>query len=142
MRGNLKMTLTIDLTPEIEAKLRDEAAKEGLDPDRYVLHTLTERWGQPRETDPPHLSRAESELLQRINEGLPAETWRQYHDLIAKRRAETLTPEQHKALIELSDQVEMDYARRLESVLELAHWRGTSLEAQMQKLGIPQYSYE
>lgn len=136
------MTLTIDLTPEIEAKLRDEAAKEGLDPDRYVLHTLTERWGQTRETDPPHLSRAESELLQRINEGLPAETWRQYHDLVAKRRAETLTPEQHRTLIELSDQVEMDYARRLESVLELARWRGTSLETQMQTLGIPQYSYE
>lgn len=136
------MTLVIDMAPEMEGRLRDKAAREGVEPERYVLRMVEESLGQADDGDVPRLSRAESELLQRINEGLPEETWQQYHDLTAKRCAETLTPEQHQALIGLSDQIEMDYARRLESVLALARLRGISLEAQMQALGIPQHSYE
>lgn len=136
------MTLVIDMAPEMEGRLRDKAAREGMEPERYVLQTVEERLGRADNGDVPRLSRPESELLQRINEGLPEETWQQYHDLVAKRRAEALTPEQHQTLIALSDQVEMDYAQRLERVLQLARLRGTSLEEQMQTLGIPQYSYE
>ena len=36
----------------------------------------------------------------------------------------------------------MDYSQRLESVLELARLRGTTLEAQMKTLGIPPYEHE
>ena len=136
------MTLVIDMAPETERRLRDEAARKGLEPERYARHMLEEQLHRERQTDAPSLPRAESELFQRINEGLPAETWQEYHGLVAKRRAETLTPEQHGRLIELSDQIEMDYARRLESVLALARLRGNSLSEQMQALGIPQYSYE
>lgn len=136
------MTLIIDMAPETERRLRDKAAREGLEPERYVLRTVEESLGRADDGDAPHLSRSEAELFQRINEGLPEETWQEYHALVAKRRAETLTPEQHRSLIELSDQIEMDYARRLESVLALARLRGNSLEKQMQALGIPQHSYE
>ena len=135
------MALTIEMAPEMESRIRDRAAQEGLAPERYVLQTLEEQLHQ-KQAEVSHLSQAETELFQRINQGLPVETWQQYHDLVAKRRAETLTPEQHQVLIVLSDQIEMDYARRLEDVLTLARLRGTSLEAQMQALGIPQYSYE
>ena len=48
--------------------------------------------------------------MQRIGLGLSEEMWRRYHTLVAERKAETLTPEQHQELITLSDQVEMDYA--------------------------------
>ena len=136
------MTLIIDMAPEMEGRLRDQAAQEGLEPERYVLQTVKERLDRAGNGNAPHLPRAESELLRRINEGLPAEIWEQYHGLVAERRAGTLTPERHKTLTALSDQVEMDYARRLESVLALARLRGTSLEELMQSLGIPQYSYE
>ncbi len=136
------MTLVIDMAPETERRLRDEAAREGMEPERYARHMLEEQLYRERQTDAPSLPRAESELLQHINEGLPVETWRQYHDLVAERRAGTLMPEQHETLIALSEQVEMDFAQRLDRVLQLARLRGTSLEAQMQALGIPQYSYE
>ena len=137
------MTMTINLPPELERGLQDEAAKEGLAPDRFVLDTLEERLHKRRAgQDVPHLSQVESELMQRINEGLPEETWLRYHALVAKRKAGTLTSEQHQELILLSDQVEMDYAQRLGLVLELARLRGMSLEAQMKTLGIPQYTYE
>ena len=137
------MTMTIDMPPELETQLRNEAAKEGMAPDRFVLDTLKEKLHQNQTAQSiPHLSNAESELMQRINEGLPAETWEQYHDLVAKRRAETLTSEQHRTLISLSNQIEEDYAQRLGFVLELARLHGTSLEAQMKALGIPQYSYQ
>ncbi len=135
------MTLTIDLTPEIEARLRDEAAKEGLDPDRYVLHTLTERWGQTRQADPPRLPGVESELLQRINEGLPAETWRQYHALIAQRDAGTLTADDQKILAGLIDKIEIAHARRMGYLVELANLRGTTLDELMDSLGIVKPTY-
>lgn len=137
------MTMTIDLTPELEMQLRDEAAKEGMDPNGFVLSAVEERLHQKRlEQSVPHLSKAESELMRKINAGLPVETWQQYRKLRARCQAETLTPEEHQSLIELSDQVEMDYAQRLGFVLELSRLHGISLEEQMKVLGIPQYSYE
>ncbi len=137
------MTMTIDLTPELETQLQEVAAKEGIAPDRFVLDTLKEKLYQERAVQSvPHLSKVESKLMQKISAGLPVETWQRYHTLRAKCQAETLTPEEHQGLILLSNQVEMDYAERLGFVLELAHLRGTSLEAQMKTLGIPQHAYE
>ena len=136
------MTMTIDLTSELEMQLRDEAAKEGTDPNRFVLSAMEERLHQRRsEQSVPHLSKAESELMRKINAGLSVETWQQYRELRAKCQAETLTPEEHQILIELSDQVEMDYAQRLGFVLELSRLHGISLEEQMKALGIPRHTY-
>lgn len=135
------MTMTIDLTPDLEARVFEGAARQQISPDRFVLKTLAECFHQAEPTT-AHFTKEESLLMQRISEGLPEETWLQYHDLTAKRKAETLTPEQQQLLIALSDEVEQDYAQRLSFVLELARLHGISLEAQMQALGIPQYSYE
>ena len=137
------MTMTIDLTPELETQLQEVAAKEGMAPDRFVLDALEEKLFRNQAVQSvPHLSNAESELMQKINAGLPVETWQRYHALRAKCQDETLTPAEHQELMLLSDQVEMDYAQRLGLVLELAHLRGTTLEAQMKTLGIPQYTYD
>ena len=135
------MTLVIDMAPETEKHLRDEAARKGMEPERYVLQAVEERlrWANSSER---RLSRDESELMMQINEGLPVETWEQYHALVAELHAETLTPERHKTLLALTDQVEIDYAQRLERLIQLARLRGTSLEEQMQTLGIPQRTCE
>jgi hypothetical protein len=85
---------------------------------------------------PQSLSREEAALLQQINKGLPEEVWQRYRALVARRRAETLTPEEHKELIELSDRMEEVNARRMEHLVELARLRRMSLEAVMQQLGI------
>src|SRR6266403_2217847 len=43
--------------------------------------------------DTPHLTQAESELLLKINQGLPPATQQTLDELIAKRQTQTLTPE-------------------------------------------------
>lgn len=129
------MTLTIDLTPEMERKLWDEAAREGMDPKGFILNTLQERLGQNRRAT-PHLSQEETELLLQINAGLPEETWQRYHALVARRKAETLTAAEHSELIALSNQVEVDNARRIKYLTDLAKLRQTPLESVMKSLGI------
>lgn len=132
------MSLTIDLPPHLEAELREEAARAGVDTGTFIRNALEERVRLERARQGPRksLPQQEAELLQRINEGLPSETWERYHELIAKRRAETLQPDEHALLIELSDQIEAANARRITHLIELARLRQTSLEALMEQLGI------
>lgn len=78
----------------------------------------------------------EADLLRTINVGLPPETWEHYHHLIAKRQAETLTPEEHGQLIEISDRLEMLNVDRVKALIQLATLRNQPLEELMQSLGI------
>ena len=136
------MTMTIDLPLDLETKLQNEAAQAGLAPDRFVLDVLEERLHRKRaEQSVPHFSKAETDLMQKINEGLPVETWRQYHALIVKRDAGTLTAEEQKVLVGMVDQVEIAHARRLGYLLQLATLRGTTLSAIMDALGIVKPTY-
>lgn len=135
------MLLTIHITPELEAQLRDEAAKEGLDANAYIVHTLEERLRPSQNRRPPHLPEAEAHLLQQINQGLPQEMWQHYHELLDKRHAEILTPDEQTALIALSDQIEDANAHRIEHLVELARLRQTSLGTLMQQLGIEASPY-
>lgn len=125
------MTLIIDLSPEMETQLREEAAKEGIATPEYIVAALKERilhsQAQPR---------TEEELLRRISSGLPEEVWEQYHALIAKRRAETLTPSEHAALIALSDRIEEANTQRIGYIAELAQIRQMPLGDMMRALGI------
>lgn len=84
----------------------------------------------------PSLSRAESELLFKINEGMPPDLQTRYNELIAKRQAETLTPEEYEELLRVTQQVEKLQARRVEYLVELARMRGVSLNTLMENLGI------
>lgn len=130
------MTLTLNITPELESQLSEEAAKNGLEPSEYIVQTLQSRLLQTQSPNAPCLSETETRLLQQINEGLPPETWQHYNELIEKRQAETLTPDEHAALIGLSDRIEELNACRMEHLAELARLRQTSLSALMQQLGI------
>ena len=129
------MTVTIDLGPELEGELRDQAAREGLDAGGFILNTVRERLRQRRPAA-PRLSKKETELLLKINAGLPEETWRRHRALDKKRRAETLTPEEHAELLELNDRIEEDGVQRIGCVAELAQLRGKTLEEMMQSLGL------
>jgi hypothetical protein len=137
------MSLTIDLPPHLEVRLREEAARAGVDAVTFIRNTLEECVRQRRSpTDlPPHLPQPEADLLQKINEGLPPEHWQRYHELVAKRRAETLQPDEHASLIALSDQIESANARRIAYLIELARLRQTSLEELMDQLGIKSPGY-
>jgi hypothetical protein len=123
--------ITLNLPPELDQELRTEAARQGLEPDHYIIHTLQERL-QARPTEEP----TESDLLQQINIGFTAEAWTQYHRLIAKRQAETLTSEEHEYLIQLSDRLEHLNVLRIQALIQLANLRNQPLSDLMQTLGI------
>jgi hypothetical protein len=84
----------------------------------------------------PGLPLEEAELLLKINRGIPPETRARYDELVAKREAETLTPEEHEELLGLVEQVESLQAERVEHLTRLTRLRGISLGALMDDLGI------
>lgn len=84
----------------------------------------------------PSLSAPESELLLKINQGIPAELQHRFNELIAKRQALTLTQAEHAELIQLGDHIEQLDAERIEHLAALAKLRQRSLTELMQDLGI------
>jgi hypothetical protein len=84
----------------------------------------------------PSLSLTETELLSRINQGLPEEASRRYQELMAKRREGTLAPEEHRELLRLTDKAEALQVDRARHLAELARLRGTSLSALVEELGL------
>ena len=83
-----------------------------------------------------HLPPNEAELLLKINQGIPSNTQKWYDELIGKRDAETLTPDEHKELLHLTEQIEKLQAQRIEYLADLARIRGISLTRLMENLGI------
>src|SRR4030095_14318279 len=78
----------------------------------------------------------ESELLLAINRGLSAEVSDRYGILMNRRRAGTLTTEEHQELLSLTDEAELLQAERIEQLAELAQLRGKPLGALMDELRI------
>ncbi len=84
----------------------------------------------------PYLDRPESELLEKINHGMPSKTEKRYRELIAARQAETLVPAEMQELIDLTDRAEKIQAERVQHLADLAQLRGVSLAELMTQLGI------
>ena len=82
------------------------------------------------------LTVAESALLMKINQGVPDAIQQRYNELIAKRNEKTLTDEEYSELLQLTDQVEILDAKRLDYLAELAHIRNKSLGLLMDELSI------
>ncbi len=124
------MTLTINIAPDLQSQLYREATLAGLDPSAFVANLVEERL-RKEERRAPRLSSRETELLREINRGLSPEDWQRYRELVAKRRAEILTPAEQSILIALSDEIEAANVRRIERLIELARLRNMPLEALM-----------
>lgn len=84
----------------------------------------------------PSLPPRETELLVKINQGLPEQEARRYRELIEQRRAETLTPNEHRELLRLTEKEEATQAERVQYLAELARLRRTSLSALVEDLGL------
>ncbi len=84
----------------------------------------------------PTLPAAEADLLVRINQGLPAAIQQRYDELVAKRRAEQLSPAEHAELLRLTDQIEQREAERVQHLGQLAQVRGVSLSRLLDDLGL------
>jgi len=87
------------------------------------------------------LMQRESELLLKINQGIPLDIQQYYNDLIAKRDAEILTNDEYRELLGLTEQIEKQQAQRIEYLAELASLKGISLNTLMENLGIQTQNY-
>ena len=85
---------------------------------------------------PPALSKEETELLLKINEGLPEEVQLRYNELLIKQSEETMTEAEHKELVQLIPRVEAKSAERMKYLIQLAQLWNTSVDEVMERLGI------
>ncbi len=127
------MSITIDINKELEKALRDSAAEEGLDLQRYIVGLLNRQLpGKSRKSN----NKRELELLQEINKGVSTDLWDRYETLKERRDGEQLTSEEYQELTEIIDQIEMANAHRMKALFELSKIRGTSIDALMKSLGL------
>jgi hypothetical protein len=84
----------------------------------------------------PSLSAVESELLLKINQGIPHQLQCRFDELVAKRRNLALTQPEQEELIQITEQIEQLDAERIELLGKLAQLRSQSLSETMQELGI------
>jgi hypothetical protein len=126
---------TIHLQAEVSRDALLEAVGQLSPPelDQFVAEVLRLR----SRRGPDRLGAVESELLSRINQGFPEGLRRRYAELIARRRDESLTPEEHQELLRLTAEAERLEGDRLSALEELARARGIPLRALMDDLGIP-----
>lgn len=129
------MSISIQLPPELEEKLRKSAEKAGLDVNRYVVEILE---GQltPQVSREVGLEERASELLEKISLGIPVGIWKRYNYLKDLRDREQLDPEEHAELIRISDQIEEANAERMQYLVELASIKEVSINDLMSSLGI------
>jgi hypothetical protein len=130
----------IQLTAELSSEQLLQAVTQ-LSPrelTKFLKQVATVRPPQAEHT----LSRQESELLLKINQGVPEPVQQRYNELIAKRRAMTLTPDEYTELLNLTDQVELCDAQRMEYLAELARLRQQPLLVVMDELGLTPLQYE
>lgn len=100
--------------------------------DRFVERVLSLR----AERDASVLSATESELLLKINHPVPDDLQHRYDELIARRDARTLTPDEYSELLRLTDQIELLEAERMRQLIELAKFRQITLNELMGQLGL------
>lgn len=92
--------------------------------------------------DAKRLKKRESELIVKVkNIDLSPEDQKIYAKLLKKFRAEKVTPEEHKHLIELSEELEEIGVKRLEWLYEISQIRQQSIEEIMKELNIKPKNY-
>lgn len=132
------MSITIQINPSLEKRLREKANREGVALDDLIEQVL-ESWSEsspPGESDPK--KNRETRLLQQINRtGFSEDFWLKYNTLIHKRQSEIISEEELAQLIKMSDQLEKANVRRLKYIIELSKIRNVSVRDLMSQLGIP-----
>lgn len=84
----------------------------------------------------PSLSAAETRLLLKINQDLPAAARQRLNELIDQRQAARISPAELEELMQLTEQAEALGVERLQALIELAALRNLTLDELMRQLGI------
>lgn len=129
------MSITIQVKPLLEQRLRKSAAAKGQSVDQFVSALLENNL-----VDPPSeslsVSHREAELLQNINLNVLPETWAYFHALKQKQQENTLSAQELAEYQQIAEKIETANAGRLQVLSELAQLRQVSLRQVMQDLGI------
>jgi uncharacterized protein YnzC (UPF0291/DUF896 family) len=88
------------------------------------------------------LSEREAELLEKIYQKPPADRQQRINELIKKRQAYTVTPDELQELIVHTDQAEAFDVARLELISELAHLRNVPLQQMIRQLELKRESHD
>lgn len=130
-------TISVQSEVSLESMIRGVEQLSTPDLEQLVDRVLTIRARRRA----PSLSRKETELLRKINQGLPVDTQQRFDELTAKRRAEMLNQEEHQELLQTLDQIEQHDVKRLEALAELSQLRNVSIRVLMKDLGIHSPDY-
>ena len=122
----------------LDELLRGVAQLEAQELEHFVSRVLVLR-GQRLA---PSLAAEEARLLEKVNQGLSPPAQQRYDELTAKRKAESLSSEEHRELLEMIDAIELADAERLRGLTALAQLRDVSVEALMADLGIHPPGYD
>ena len=131
------MSILIDISSELEEKLRATASAAGVRVDDYIVNVLEKNIL----TEKADFQSKEIRLLQKINQGFDPETWVKFHALLQKRDARTLSDVELAELIELTETIELAHAERMEALVELATLQNKPLLVLMNELGISPVAY-
>ena len=112
------MTITLDLSPELEEQAQKAARAEGKDVAAFLLDSLRLRLRHDV------LPESESNLLLEINAPLAPEARQQRDALLAAQQQRKLTSAEQETLTGLIDTVELANAARWQRIAEPAQQRG------------------
>ncbi len=129
------MSITIQLSPELQKRLQQRADKAGLKIDRFINQILEEKT-ELKDKSVDLAKKQEAVLLRKINTGFNAEFWEKYAVLVQKRNTASLSDAEYKNLLLVSNQIEEANARRIENLIKLAALKKMDLDVLMAKLGI------
>lgn len=119
---------------ELIKMIADIQNEELVDRIRQFLKEIEKEMGASAKAT--SLSREETELLLKINEGLPEKVQLMYKELLHKLTQETITEPEHQELLQLIPQMEAKSAERLKYLVQLAQLWNTSVDEVMDRLGI------
>ena len=121
-------------TIEIETNQLLEAASQmpREEMERFVARLFVLKARQ----ETPALPERESELLTQINRGLIPAMGERMNKLIAKRQSGTISEDEVRELISITDEAERLNVERVKHLIELAALRNVTLDELMDQLGI------
>ena len=128
------MPLTLTLQPELEAWVKQEAAREGVEPGQVVSRAVDAQRFAVASSE--SLRPSETDLLLAINRGFSEPFWEHFQTLRHGLEAESLTEQERREFTRLYAQVEGKNAERMAYLLQLANIRGVTLPEIRVQLGI------
>lgn len=118
---------------ELIRKIADIQSEKLLEEVRDFLNQSLQK---ELKSKPTAFSKEESELILKINEGLPEEMQIRYKELLKKSVDKSLTSEEENELLQIIPKVEEKSVERLKYIAELAQFWKTSIDDVMDRLGI------